>query len=175
MNKTREGSWEKTKPGIIVIIIGLVTILAGLGLGNQMVISMGAVVIPVGMLIVVWRHFPMSANTRSLSPGLDILVRHVLMTIPESYKEEFPPFSVFEAGSPCGAHVEEAKVFCDPSLLDMPRDAAVGKLAHEFANLFLKHTGKGGVFDEQEVDALASKWGFTEEIESMRAYRFANK
>jgi len=102
---------------------------------------------------------PLTVYDYDISPGLDILVRHVLVTIPDSYTEEFPSFPVFEAHSPWGAHVEEGKVFCDLSLLDMPRDVAIGTLAHEFAHLFLRHTGKGSVRDEWEADALASKWG----------------
>ena len=173
MDKTRKGFSKATKPGIIVIIIGLVTTLAGLGLGSQTVISLGAVAIPVGMLAFVWR-FPTSSTTGSLPPSLDNLVRQVITTIPDSYKREFPSFSVSEAPSPWGVHVEDGKVFCDSSLLDMPRDIAVGILAHGFADLFLRHTTKGEVCDEQKADALASKWGFTEEIEAMRESRPAS-
>ena len=106
---------------------------------------------------------------------MDYLVRHVLLVIPDSYAEEFPSFSVFEAHSPWGAHVEkggegDGTIYCDSSLLSLPIDVAVGILAHEFAHLFLRHCGKGGLSDEWEADALASKWGFTEQIKVMRQH-----
>jgi len=94
------------------------------------------------------------------------------MVIPDSYTEEFPLFSVFEAYSPWDAHVEEGKIFCDPKLLNMPRDVAIGALAHEFAHLFLRHGmgGKGDLRKEHEADALACQWRFTEEVKAMRQY-----
>ena len=99
----------------------------------------------------------------------------MLEDILNSYTEQFPSFLIFEANSPWGAHAEDAdskegKIFCAPSLLDMPKDVAIGTLAHEFAHLFLRHPSEGGLRDDWEADALASKWGFTEEIKAMRQY-----
>lgn len=112
---------------------------------------------------------PLTVYNYEVSPAMDNLVRHVLKVIPDSYTEEFPSFSVFERYSRWGAHVEEeGNIFCDPSLLDVPKDVAIGTLAHEFAHLFLGHTGKGGLREEYEADALAHQWGFKEQIRAMR-------
>ena len=51
-----------------------------------------------------------------------------------------------------------------------PRDVVIGNLAHEFAHVFLKHTGKGGLLDEHEADRLARRWGFAKEIRAIRHY-----
>lgn len=102
---------------------------------------------------------------------MDRLVRSVLEFIPNKYADKFPSFSVFEFHSPWDAHVEpEGSVFLDPSLLNLPRNIAVGIIAHEFAHIFLGHTGKGGLHDKREADALASKWGSTEEVKAMRQH-----
>lgn len=113
---------------------------------------------------------PLTVYHYDVSPLLDVLVRHVLETIPDSYADEFPSFSVFEAHSAWGAHVEEGKIFCDSSLLDMPRAIAIGTLAHEFAHLFLRHPVAGGLQDEYKADELACQWGFTEEVRAMRQH-----
>lgn len=111
---------------------------------------------------------PLTVHNYDVSPVMDGLIRHVLKMIPEHYTEEFPSFSVFEVYSRWGAHVEEENIFCDPSLLNLPRDVAIGTLAHEFAHVFLRHTGKGGSGDEHEADALACRWGFRKQVEAMR-------
>ena len=116
---------------------------------------------------------PLTVYNYDLSPRLDILIRQVLETIPDSYTEDFPSFSVFEAPTALHACVQDAdvgdaKVYFDPSLLDMPGDVAIGILAHEFAHLFLRHRGRGGLREDWEADALASRWGFTEQIKAMR-------
>lgn len=112
---------------------------------------------------------PLTVYNYEVFPAMDNLVRHVLEVIPDSYTEEFPSFSVFErAYSPWDAYVEEEKVFCNPSLLDMPQDVAIGTLAHEFAHLFLRHTGEGGLREDYEADGLAHQWGFAEQIRAMR-------
>ena len=112
---------------------------------------------------------PLTVHSYDVSPPMNGLIRHVLKAIPDSYAEDFPSFSVFETRSPWEARVEhEANVFFDPKLLDMPRDVAIGTLAHEFAHVFLKHTGKGGLLEDHKADALACRWGFTEEITAMR-------
>jgi len=118
---------------------------------------------------------PLTVYHYDVSPGLDVLIRHVLETIPDSYTEGFPSFSVFEFPTHHGAKVEDAdvgdgKIYCDPRLLSMPRNVAVGTLAHEFAHLFLRHPNVGDLDDEWEADALASKWGFAEEVKAMRQY-----
>lgn len=119
---------------------------------------------------------PLTVHNYEVSPAMDNLVRYVLKVIPDSHTEDFPSFSVFETYSPRDAYVERAdikevaNVFCPPELLDMPRDVAIGTLAHEFAHVFLNHTGKGGLRDEYEADALACQWGFTEEITAMRQH-----
>ncbi len=102
------------------------------------------------------------------SPPLDVLIRHVLKTIPDSYADEFPSFSVFEAHSAWDAHVDEENIICDSRLLDMPRAIAIGTLAHEFAHLFLRHPVAGGLQDEDDADELARQWGFTQEVRAMR-------
>jgi hypothetical protein len=116
---------------------------------------------------------PLTVYQYQVSAAMDSIVRHILATIPDSYTEEFPSFSVFETRSSWEAHVEQdgdagGIIYCDSSLLQFPRDVTVGILAHEFAHLFLRHDGKGGLHDEWEADALASKWGFTKEIKTMR-------
>jgi hypothetical protein len=63
---------------------------------------------------------------------------------------------------------DERNIFCDSSLLNLPSDVAIGTLAHEFAHVFLRQTGKRGLRDEREADALASRWGFKKQIEAMR-------
>jgi len=119
---------------------------------------------------------PLTVYNYEVSSTMDTLVKCVLKRIPDSYAEEFPPFSVFESHSPWYAHVEhedleeEGKVFCDPRLLNMPKNVAIGTLAHEFAHLFLGHTGRGGLRDEYQADELACQWGFTEEIRAMRRH-----
>ena len=114
---------------------------------------------------------PLTVYNYDVSPEMDRLVRHILKMIPDCYTEEFPSFSVSETYSPWGAHVEEdGKIFCDPNLLNLPYDAAIGTLVHEFAHIFLRHTGKGGLGDEHEADALACHWGFKKQIEAMRKH-----
>ena len=112
---------------------------------------------------------PLTVYNYEVSSAMDTLVKCVLKRIPDSYAEEFPSFSVFESHSPWGAHVErEGNVVCDPSLLGLPKDVAIGTLAHEFAHLFLGHTGRGGLQDEYQADELAYQWGFVEELKAMR-------
>ena len=118
---------------------------------------------------------PLTVYQYMVSAAMDSLVRHVLAVIPDSYAEEFPSFSVFEAPSPWGAHVEEGgegegTIYCDSSLLRLSSDVTIGTLAHEFAHLFLRHHGLGGLREDWEADALASKWGFTEQIKAMRQH-----
>ena len=114
---------------------------------------------------------PLTVYNYEVSPDMDRLVRCVLKMIPDYYTEDFPSFSIFETRSSWGAHVEsEGKIFCDPSLLNQPRDVAIGTLAHEFAHVFLRQTGNGGLKDEHEVDALACRWGFKKQIEALRDY-----
>ena len=89
---------------------------------------------------------PLTVYSYDVSPAMDSLIRNVLGIIPKSYAEDFPSFSVFESPSPWGAHVEESgELFCDPKLLEMSTDIATGILAHEFAHIFLGHSGKGGL------------------------------
>lgn len=112
---------------------------------------------------------PLTVCNYEVSSAMDTLVKCVLKHIPESYTEEFPSFSVFESHSPWGAHVEEkGNVFCDPSLLGLPKDVAIGALAHEFAHVFLGHTGRGGLQEDYQADELAYQWGFVEELKAMR-------
>lgn len=113
---------------------------------------------------------PLTVYNYDVSPAIDSLVRHVLKVIPDDYTEGFPSLSVFETYSCWGAHVEEGKVMCSPSLLEMPRDIAIGILAHEFAHVFLEHTGKGGLQEEHDADELTCKWGFAEEVRVMRQH-----
>jgi hypothetical protein len=101
---------------------------------------------------------------------MDKLVRYVLKAIPNSYADEFPSFSVFESYSPWDAYVDEGKVFLSPSLINLPKDVAIGTLAHEFAHVFLEHTGMDGLQEDHEADALACQWGFIEEIKAMRQH-----
>ena len=109
---------------------------------------------------------PLTVYHYDVSPAMNRLVTHVLKMIPDHYTEDFPSFSVFERYSRLGAHVEEGgNIFCDPSLLNLPWDVAIGTLAHEFAHVFLKHTGKGGLGDEREADDLACRWGFRKQME----------
>lgn len=114
---------------------------------------------------------PLTVYNYQVSSALDTLIRHILKTIPESYTEEFPSFSVFEAHSPWGAHVDDERiVICDPSLVDMPKDVTIGIIAHEFAHVFLRHTGQAGLREEEEADRLASEWAFAAEVRAMRQY-----
>jgi hypothetical protein len=119
---------------------------------------------------------PLTVYSYEVSPAMDTLIRHVLKVIPDSYSEEFPSFSVFETRSPWYAHVEredveeEGRIFCDPRLLNMPKDVAVGTLAHEFAHLFLGHIGPGCLQNEYKADELARQWGFSEEVRAMRQH-----
>ena len=111
---------------------------------------------------------PLTVYSYDVSAAMDGLVRYVLKTIPNSYADEFPSFSVFETYSPWNAHVDQGEVLLSPSLLNLPWDIAIGTLAHEFAHVFLGHTGMAGLQEEHEADALACQWGFTEEIKAMR-------
>jgi len=112
---------------------------------------------------------PLTVYNYDVSPAMNHLIRHVLKRIPDHYAGDFPSFSVFEAHSPWGAHVDpEGIIFCDPSLLNLPWGVAIGTLVHEFAHVFLGHTGKGGLADEREADALARRWGFSKEVDAMR-------
>ena len=117
---------------------------------------------------------PLTVFSYKVSPDMDTLIKHVLKAIPNKYAEEFPSFSVFEAKSRWGAQVEresiedEGKIFFDPKVLKMPKDVAIGLIAHEFAHLFLGHDGGGGLKDEDAADAFAIQWGFAKEVKSMR-------
>ena len=112
---------------------------------------------------------PLTVYDYDVSPDMDRLLRRVLKMIPDRYTDDFPSFSVFETYSRWGAHVDkERNIFCDSSLLNLPSDIAIGTLAHEFAHVFLRHIGKGGLRDEREADTLASRWGFKKQIEAMR-------
>ncbi|MCJ7743349.1 MAG: DUF45 domain-containing protein [Dehalococcoidales bacterium] len=119
---------------------------------------------------------PLTVYNYEVSANMDKLVRHVLKVIPNRYAEEFPSFSVFEAKSPWGAHIEresiedEGKIYFDPRLLKMAKKVAIGTIAHEFAHLFLGHTGPGSLQGEYEADDLARQWGFKNEIEAMRKH-----
>lgn len=117
---------------------------------------------------------PFTVHNCKVSPAMYNLVKHILKAIPDEYTEDFPSFSVYEH-SPWGAHIEkdregEGILFLDPSLLDLPTDVAIGTLAHEFAHLFLGHTGKGGLQEDYEADELACQWGFSAEVEAMRQH-----
>jgi hypothetical protein len=69
---------------------------------------------------------PLAVYSYDVSPAMGQLIRHVLKTIPDHYREEFPSFSVFEGHSPWSAHVEaEGRIFGDPSLLNLPWDVAI--------------------------------------------------
>ncbi len=119
---------------------------------------------------------PLTVYNYKVSSAMDTLVRYVLKRIPDSYAEEFPSFSVFESHSPWGAHVEredieeEGKIFCDPRLVNMAKNVAIGTLAHEFAHLFLGHTGAGSLQGEYQADELACQWGFMDEVKAMRQH-----
>jgi hypothetical protein len=112
---------------------------------------------------------PLTVYSYKVSAAMDSLVKYVLITvIPDSYTEEFPSFSVFEAHSPWGAHVDEENIYLDPDLLKEPKDVAIGTIAHEFAHLFLGHTGSGSLQQDYEADNLAENWGFKKQIKAMR-------
>lgn len=112
---------------------------------------------------------PLTVHNYEVSPAMHNLIIHVLKAIPE-YTDDFPSFSVYEH-SPWGADVQkEGIIFFDPSLLDLPTDIAIGTVAHEFAHLFLGHTGKGGIQEDYEADELACRWGFSAEAEAMRQH-----
>lgn len=51
---------------------------------------------------------------------------------------------------------EEGKIHCGHRLLNEPKNAAIGALAHEFAHLFLGYTGRGSLEHERQADKLAS-------------------
>jgi len=51
---------------------------------------------------------------------------------------------------------EEGKIHCGHRLLNEPRNAAIGGLAHEFAHLLLGHTGRGSLEHESQAHKLAS-------------------
>ncbi len=95
-------------------------------------------------------------------------MRNVLTVIPDSCAEEFQSFSIFEAHSPWGAHVDEENIYLDSDLLKEPKDVAIGTIAHEFAHLFLGHAAPGSLQNEYEADTLAEKWGFKKQIKAMR-------
>jgi hypothetical protein len=110
---------------------------------------------------------PLTVYNYDVSPAMGSLIRQVLKWIPDEYTKQFPSFSVFEAHSPWDAHVEDGKVFCDPNLLELPKDVAIGTLAHEFAHVFLGHMGES-LAEDYEADDLACQWGFTKEVGAMR-------
>lgn len=111
---------------------------------------------------------PLPYCSYEVSPALDELIKFILKTIPDEHTYEFPSFSVFEHDSSWIAHVDDGRIICSPSLLNMPRHVAIGILAHEFAHVFLGHTGEGGLENEYEADKLASEWGFAAEVKMMR-------
>ena len=113
---------------------------------------------------------PLTVYNYDVSSGIDSLVKYVLRVIPDDYAEQFPSFSVFETYSPRQAYVEDGKIFCDSSLLNIAKDIAIGTLAHEFAHLFLGHPVSGGLEDEYKADELACQWGFQKEIAAMREW-----
>lgn len=111
---------------------------------------------------------PLTVYQYKVSTAMDSLVKHVLTVIPDSCAEEFPSFSIFEAHSPWGAHVDEENIYLYSDLLNEPKDVAIGTIAHEFAHLFLGHAAPGSLQNEYEADTLAEKWGFKKQIKAMR-------
>ena len=119
---------------------------------------------------------PLTVYKYDISPEMDILVRHVLSAIPDEYAEEFPSFSVIESRSSGYTRFERhsfeevGRLYFDPRLPSLPRDVAIGLIAHEFAYMFLEHTSGGFAGGEYEADNLATHWGFREEIRAMREF-----
>jgi len=99
------------------------------------------------------------------------LIDTVLKRIPDEYEDSFPSFSIFDGVTKFGASVDEDVVTFDTNLLKKePVDVKMGIIAHELAHVFLKHAyiKYPTIKEEKEADELACKWGFTEEINSMR-------
>lgn len=105
-------------------------------------------------------------------PKLEILVKRVIQSIPQTFTDRFPSFSVVEGPSWWGAHVEpmENLVVLDASKLTAESDdVAAGTIAHELAHVFLGIAGDGGgLEDEFSADDLARTWGFMGEVDAMR-------
>lgn len=118
---------------------------------------------------------PLTVHDFDVSEPVCKLVLAVLEAIPETCAEEFPSFSVVERKSPLSTHVEreeidDVAVLCiDPQLAYENHDIALGTLAHEFAHIFLGHTGHETLDDEYAADAMARRWGFTKEVDAMRS------
>ena len=116
---------------------------------------------------------PLTVNSYEVSSAIDMLIKHVLKVIPNSYADRFPAFSVYESYLHWDSPAEGRKLFCDPSLPNMPMDIAVGTLSHKFAHLFLGHDtscSANNLQQEYEADELAREWGFAKEIEAMQRY-----
>ena len=60
-------------------------------------------------------------------------------------------------------------IWLDPRLPCYSEEMRVGIVAHEFAHVVCNHRTADGSC-EQEADRLAAEWGFSAEIEAMRAY-----
>jgi hypothetical protein len=119
---------------------------------------------------------PLMVYKYEVSPEIHKLVRDVLTVIPDEWRHEFPSFSVYEASSPWYAHfkrhsfAEVGRLYSDPRLMELPREVALGLIAHEFAHLYLEHTSGGSVEGEYEADDLANRWGFQNEVKAMRQF-----
>lgn len=111
---------------------------------------------------------PLTVNSYEVSPAMHSLIKHVLKGIPDRYLKDFPPVSFFESRLRWDARGEEGTIFCDRSLLRLPVDVVIGKLAHDFARVYLEHQGKGSLQDENAADELAGQWGFANEVAAMR-------
>jgi hypothetical protein len=117
---------------------------------------------------------PLTVYKYEVSAEMDKLVRQVLLTIPDTYTEDFPSFSVIEALSPGYARFERhsyeevGRLYFDPDLPSLSSDVAIGLIAHQFARLFIERTPGGYVGGEHAADDLATRWGFRDEIRAMR-------
>jgi len=102
-------------------------------------------------------------------------IDQVLTRIPQSYTWEFPSFSIYQNYAK-GTFVDEDGVYFDVDEIYAKTsgnsDAILGVIAHELAHVFLMHaveyTQNDGLKAEDEADALASRWGFSEEIKIFR-------
>ena len=96
-----------------------------------------------------------------------ITIQNLFFAFTPRFGAEVKSFRL-EKGSKSGDMIQIVTVPYTSSFL--PLDAARGEIAHDLAQIYLKHKYGSKKETEEEADELAKNWGFDEEIEAYRNY-----